>query len=84
MSIKVFCINNEDIRCLMNDGHDSFSCPQKSSPGSPALRGELQCIARRVGNWSLPGFPAPKNIHSFAYNETLSVPHMTQILDLVK
>lgn len=67
VSIEVFCINNEDIRCLMNDGHDSFSCPQKFSPGSPALRGELQCIVTRVGNWSLLGFPAPKNIHSFAY-----------------
>lgn len=30
MSIKVICINNEDIRCLMNDGCDSFSCPQNS------------------------------------------------------
>lgn len=33
VSIKVFCINNEDVRCLMEDGHDLFYCPRKFSPG---------------------------------------------------
>lgn len=25
VSTKVFCINNEDVRCLMDDGHDPLS-----------------------------------------------------------
>lgn len=36
VSIRVFCINNEGIRCLMSDGHNPFLVPNFFSAGSSA------------------------------------------------